>query len=82
MTRSQFFKPHPDARETADVTVPLPKGLTAYVTGSDPFDKVTYALDGELMATEYVGDAEARLDEVEAHPDTLLSALASFVQPV
>lgn len=78
MTRSQLFPPHLNARETAEEVVELPGGLKAFIKESEPYEKITYEVNGELLATEFVGSAEERLEEVRADPGVLVTELTNF----
>ncbi|MNX75758.1 hypothetical protein D3C86_1072470 [compost metagenome] len=60
----------------ADVT--LPSGLRLIAKNSDPYDKITYLLDGKPIASEYVGSFEDKLDLIRSNQDAFLSAIQGF----
>lgn len=53
----------------------LPGGLRVIARDSAPFDKITYLINDEPVANEYVGEYKDKFDQIKTEPEAYVVAL-------
>lgn len=59
-------------------TVNVGSGLVAYIHDSDPFDAITYSINGDITATEYRSDYKRRIKDIKNDVPSFIETLKNY----